>query len=160
MHWSYIFLALTHRYNTLRLSDTIWWHISGLTLAQVVDCCLTALSHYLAQVMACCLMVLSHYPNQCWLLAGEVLWYSHQMKFTASTQDTLLYNEFRNYIFEIIATSPRAQSVNSSPPNAAYMRQRFGSTLVQLMACCLFDAKSCWVIINWTLRNKIQWNFN
>ena len=31
------------------------------------------------------------------------------------------------------------------------------------MACCLFSAKplsKCWVIVNWPLRNKPQWNFN
>ena len=31
---------------------------------------------------------------------------------------------------------------NSSPPSAAYMRQWIGSTLVQIMACRLFGAKS------------------
>ena len=30
-------------------SDTIWWHKSGWTLAQVMACCLTAPSHYLNQ---------------------------------------------------------------------------------------------------------------
>ena len=65
--------------------------------------------------------------------------------------------------------------IDSSPPSAAYMRQWIGSGLVQIMACRLFGAKSliinglapnahylnqCWVIGNWTLRNKLQWNFN
>ena len=36
------------------------------------------------------------------------------------------------------------------------MRQRTGSALVQIM-CCL---NQCWVIVDWTLRNKYQWNFN
>ena len=31
--------------------------------------------------------------------------------------------------------------INSSPPNAAYMRQWIGSPLVQIMACRLFGAK-------------------
>ena len=34
-----------------------------------------------------------------------------------------------------------AKMVNSSPPNAAYMRQQTGSALVQVMACRLFGAK-------------------
>ena len=38
-------------------SDTIWWHKSGSTLAQVMACCLTAPSHYL---------------NQCWLIINKV----------------------------------------------------------------------------------------
>ena len=52
---------------------------------------------------------------------------------------------------------------NSSPPSATYMRQWLGSELVQIMACRLFGAKplskQCW-IVNWTLRNKLQWKFN
>ena len=39
--------------NSLWPSDTIWWHRSRWTLAQV---------------MACCLMAPSHYLNQCWLI--------------------------------------------------------------------------------------------
>ena len=31
--------------------------------------------------------------------------------------------------------------INSSPPNATYMRQWTGSTLVQVIACCLFGTK-------------------
>ena len=34
-----------------------------------------------------------------------------------------------------------SHSVNSSPPSAAYMRQRIGSAMVQIMACRLFGAK-------------------
>ena len=44
------------------------------------------------------------------------------------------------------------------------MRQWNGSALVQIMACRLFAAKAlsnqCLVIFNWTLRNKLQWNFD
>ena len=50
------------------------------------------------------------------------------------------------------------------PPSAVYMRQWIGSALVQIMACRLFGtkplSKQCWVIVNWTLRNKLQWSFN
>ena len=42
--------------NLLWPRDTIWWHRSGSTLAQVMACCLTATNHYL---------------NQCWLLICE-----------------------------------------------------------------------------------------
>ena len=47
--------------NSLWLSDTIWWHKFGSTLAQV---------------MACCLMAPNHYPNQCWFIIKGVLWHS------------------------------------------------------------------------------------
>ena len=44
-------------FNSLRLSDVIWWQRSGSTLAQVMACGLTAPSHYL---------------NQCWLIISKV----------------------------------------------------------------------------------------
>ena len=51
-------------------------------------------------------------------------------------------------------------SVNSSPPSAVYMHQWIRSTLVQIMACCLFGTRPLselmMVFVNWTL----QWNFN
>ena len=50
------------------------------------------------------------------------------------------------------------------PHSAAFMCQWIGSVLVQIMACRLFRAKSlsnqCWVIVNRTLRNILQWNLN
>ena len=53
----------------------------------------------------------------------------------------------------------------SSPPDATYMCQWIGLALVQIMACRLYAAPShylnqFWFIINWTLKNKLQWNFN
>ena len=56
-------------------------------------------------------------------------------------------------------------SFNSSPPTATYMRQWNGSALVQIMAGHLFSVPSyylnqCWVIVNWSLGNNLQWNFN
>ena len=47
--------------NSLWPSDAIWWQRSGSTLAQVMDCCLMAPSHYL---------------NGCWLIIEDVLWHS------------------------------------------------------------------------------------
>ena len=51
-------------------SDTIWWHRSGSTLAQVMACCLTAPSHYL---------------NQCWLIISKVQWHSSEHNCTRDT---------------------------------------------------------------------------
>ena len=56
-------------------------------------------------------------------------------------------------------------SFNSSSPSVAYMHQCIGSALVQIIACHLFGAKplylnQCWIIFDWNLRNKFQWNFN
>ena len=50
----------------------------------------------------------------------------------------------------------RRQAITWS--SAAYMCQWTGSSLVQIMACRYLN-QSC-VIINWTLRNKLQWSFN
>ena len=63
------------------ISDDIWWHKTGSTLAQV---------------MALCLLIASnHYRNQCWPLISEVLWTSYDRNF--SVQATNLCNEFGNF---------------------------------------------------------------
>ena len=51
-------------------SDTIWRQRTGLTLVQVMACCLTATSHYL---------------NQCWLIISKVQWHSSDGNFTRDT---------------------------------------------------------------------------
>ena len=56
--------------NSLWPSDTIWRHISGSTLAQVMDFCLTAPSHYL---------------DQRWLIISKVQWHSSECNFTRDT---------------------------------------------------------------------------
>ena len=65
----------------------------------------------------------------------------------------------------IDAYMPPAFPINSSPPSDAYMRQWIGSALVQIMACCLFGTKLLFKpmqgsIVNWNIRNKLQWNLN
>ena len=66
----------------LRPCDVIWRHGSRSTLAQVMACCLTALSHYL---------------NQCWLMISEVLWHSPDSNFTENTSDIYCSIEFVIY---------------------------------------------------------------
>ena len=53
-------------------------------------------------------------------------------------------------------TQHRRYSLNWFPPSAAYKPQWTGSALVQTMAYRLFH----WIIVNWNLRNKLQWNLN
>ena len=59
---------------------------------------------------------------------------------------------------------PRVICVDSSPPSAANTPQWIGSASVQIMACRLFGtkplSKQSLVIVNWTVRNKLQWNLN
>ena len=45
------------------------------------------------------------------------------------------------YVTDIQAIPKPNFIINSSPPSDAYMRQRVGSALVQIMACCLFGTK-------------------
>ena len=53
---------------------------------------------------------------------------------------------------------------NSSPPSAVYIRKCIGLVLVQITGCRLFGAKPLskpilsYCIVDWTLRNKYQWN--
>ena len=63
---------------SLWLSDAIWRHKSGSTLAQVMAWCTTP----------------NHYMNQYWLIISMVLWHSPKSNFTASAQATILYSEF------------------------------------------------------------------
>ena len=55
-------------------------------------------------------------------------------------------------------------TINSSPPSAAYMPQWIRSALVRLWLVAYSAPshylKQCWFIVNWTLRNKLQWKFN
>ena len=64
-----IYLKLTFKVNPLWPSDTIWWHWSRYTLAQL---------------LACCLMAPSHYQNQRWVFVLGVLWHSSESNFTIS----------------------------------------------------------------------------
>ena len=53
--------------------------------------------------------------NQCWFHFKDVSWNSHKNSFTVSSQSTTIpYHEFANHSFDITATSPRIQWVNSS----------------------------------------------
>ena len=83
MHWSYVFLALTHRCErssciTSSLlsdaisvpSDTIWWQRSWSTLVQVMAFWLMARNHYLAQ---------------CWLTISNVRCHIFEGNFTKDT---------------------------------------------------------------------------
>ena len=87
---------------SLRLSDTIWWHRSGSTLAQVLTCCLTAPSHYL---------------NQCWLLINGVLWHSPMTNFIGRYQ---FIKWVEKYTCKISSTSPRGQWVKCQSHNAPH----------------------------------------
>ena len=59
----------------------------------------------------------SYNLNQCWSIISEVPWHSSESKLTVSSQAIILYNEFENYAFKIIAISPRGQWVKRFSAN-------------------------------------------
>ena len=61
--------------------------------------------------MACCLTVPSHYLKQCWHFISGFLCHSCKSDFTARAQITIMWNEFENYTFRFIATSPRGNEL-------------------------------------------------
>ena len=76
-------------------SDTIWWHWSESTLAQVMAFCLTAPSHY---------------QNQCSYIINEVIRHPHNSYFT-STHQLYLWRVWRLH-FKNYYHIPQAQWVN------------------------------------------------
>ena len=53
-------------------------------------------------------------------------------------------------------------NLNSSPPSAAYMRDLGHHWFIKwLVAWSMLShyLNQCWNIVNWTLRNKLKWNF-
>ena len=71
------------------------------------------LPYDIIKLMACCLIAPIHHLNQCWLLISEVLWHSSENNFTVNAQTSILYIEFENCTFKIIAKSYRGQWVNT-----------------------------------------------
>ena len=77
----------------------------------------------------------SHYPlNQCYLLFGKARQYSAENKFTAGVQATVPHNEFENYTFEIIDTSPRANELSNSRALSYYSDQMLSQSFQQMAA--------------------------
>ena len=74
------------------------------------------LRQHLLRLVACYLMAPSCYLNHCWFLMSEFLWHLPEINFTVSFLCTVLYNEFENHTFEIIAifdTGQRARIIRN-----------------------------------------------
>ena len=110
---SWLVLLVTVWVNSLWPNDAIWRHRSGSTLAQV---------------MACCLMAPSHYLNQCWLIINKVQRHLAERNFTRKTQPSVT-----KVISKI--TYPK---FNLNLPGS---NELSGSSLIQVMARCLFSPK-------------------
>ena len=68
----------------------------------------------------------------CWSVWKKQIYHRATFFTLTSGSNNPPYQKTRTYLSYI---------VNSSPPNAAYMRQWIRLTLVQIMACCLFGTK-------------------
>ena len=93
--------------------------------------------------------------QQYFTLCTFVIWFN--WNFFPRIQLTLSHHWFRQWFGTVYASShclylwrpsllihirvTRPRWINSSPPSAAYMRQWTGSSLVHVMACCLFATK-------------------
>ena len=75
----------------------------------------------LAQVIACCLIAHGHYLDHRWLLIKDVLWHSPDSNFTRSAHELKSIKCVRRLHFQIAATSPRGQRVNSLSLSDAYI---------------------------------------
>ena len=84
--------------NSLWPGDAIWRHGTRSTLAQVMACCLTALSHYL---------------SQCWLIIGEVPWHSSQGIIIRRCEDSDQWKKIENCSFTMASRSPSGQWLNT-----------------------------------------------
>ena len=134
------FAIAWHRlFNSLWPSDVIWWQGSWSILAQV---------------MACCVMPPKHYLNQYWLVISKLRWRSSDSISQEIPQSSItnvsLKITFLNFHSELFGANElnwlkggqiRLHSLRNDD-TYMYMSQWTGSSFVQLMASCLFDAKS------------------
>ena len=99
----------------------------------------------------------SHYLNQCWNIVNWILGKTFQWNFNWNHNIFIQENVFEIVVCETAAILPQPQCVNSVGPSDAIWQQRSGSTLAQVMACCLTAPShylnSCWLIIS-----KVQWH--
>ena len=72
-------------------------------------------------------------------------------------------NAFENVICKTVANMMRPQCFNSLRPSDAIWRHRSGSTLAQVIACCLTTTShylnQCWLIISKVLWHSSEGNF-
>ena len=84
-------------------------------------------------------------------------WVQNGCNFTRSAHKLNLQHVFRDYTLTITTTSPRVSCVNSLWPSDAKRRHRSGSTLAQVMACCL-TAPSHYLSQCGLIISKAQWH--
>ena len=75
-----------------------------------------------------------------------------------------MVNKIDRQKYKGIYSIPCISPINLLWPNDTIWLYRPGSALAQVMAWCVTALShclsQCWFIVNWTIRNKFQWNFN
>ena len=85
------------KFNSLWLSDTIWWYRSWSTLAQITACCLAAPSHYL---------------NQCWLIVSTDQWHLSKGNITRDAPAINHENQLQFASIEFLWNLPRVNELS------------------------------------------------
>ena len=121
--------------------------------------------------MAWCLMAPSHFLNQCWLVIDEVMWHSPGNrtleKIKANTcmgqSSPCSTPDMHQLDFVIIADVLNSLDLTHHPrvPHICVIElgeHWFRKWLVPCSAPSHY-LNQCCLIVDWTLRNKLQWNF-
>ena len=85
------------------------WFINSVWLSEAIW---PRRSSTLAQIMACCLAALSHYLDQCWLIISKVQWDLFESNFMRDTSTIIHKNELEGYLPKILFKSLRGQWVH------------------------------------------------
>ena len=146
-------------------------HQKDLThCGRVMPPCIIEFGQHLLMVMACCFMAPSHYLDPYTDFSSvrscgfHLMAISHKMLtvfiFESKSNfqtDIKFWHQLENYFSKITAPSRCKQWVNSLWPSDTIWRHKSGSTLDQVMACCLMAPShylnQCWLIIS-----KVQWH--
>ena len=107
----------------------------------------------LVQIMSFACSTLIHWLNWSW----HIVKWIHTNKFDKDTAILIQENVYENVILKMPTILFNPTNVNSLWPSDAIWWQRSGSTLAQVMACCLTAPShylnQCWLIIS-----KVLWH--
>ena len=114
-----------------------------------------------SQVLRCEWLVawlpVSHYLKQCWNIVNWILGNKSQWNFFNGN----LYIFIKENIFEIVrilvGILSQPQCIDSLWSSDAIWQHRSGSTLAQVMACCL-TAPSHYLNQSWLIISTVQWD--
>ena len=106
----------------------------------------------MVQKMLVALSAPSHYLNQCWNIVNLNLRNTLPWNLKQNSKISIKKNAFEKVVCKMAAIRYWPQCVNSLWPSDAIWQHRTGSTLAQVMACCLIAPChyliQCWLIIS------------